>query len=104
MLKRMMIYMEQKPDIDYLTKLARMELSTEEKVSLENDLEAIIGYMNLLSTIDTDGVAPMEHVLGLTNIMRADEPVPSFDRAALLACAPKSDDGYYNVPLTVEQE
>ena len=91
-----------KPDIEYLTKLARMELSESEKSSLETDLEAVIGYMNTLSKIDTDGVEPMEHVLGLSNVLRDDNLLPSFDRDRLLSCAPKSEDGFYDVPLAVE--
>ena len=95
--------LNEKPDIDYLTKLARMELSTDEKASLEQDLEAVIGYMDTLSKIDTEGVEPMEHILGLSNVMREDEPAPSYDRDALLSCAPQSEDGFYDVPLAVEQ-
>lgn len=95
--------MAEKPDIDHLTKLARMELSGEEKAALETDLSAIIGYMNTLSDIDTEGVEPMEHVLGLSNVLRDDDPVPSADRDTLLACAPKAEGGCYDVPLAVEQ-
>ena len=80
-----------------------MELTAEEKASLENDLEAVIGYMNTLSKIDTEGVEPMEHVLGLSNILREDELLPSFERERLLGCAPKAEDGFYDVPLAVEQ-
>ena len=96
--------MEEKPDIEYLTKLARMELSAEEKQSMEKDLGAIIGYMNTLSSIDTDGVEPMEHVLGLCNVMREDKPTPSSDREQLLGCAPNSEDGFYNVPIAVDAQ
>ncbi|MFT8887656.1 MAG: Asp-tRNA(Asn)/Glu-tRNA(Gln) amidotransferase subunit GatC [Ethanoligenens sp.] len=96
--------MDQAPDIERIARLAQMELSDEEKTALEKDLAAVIGYMDVLSKIDTDGVEPMEHVLGLSNVLRADEPVPSFDRARLLDCAPKTEDGYYDVPLAVEQE
>lgn len=95
---------DQKPDIEHLTKLARMELSSEEKASLEVDLDAVIGYMNVLSSIDTENIEPMEHVLGLSNVTREDRPVPSFDREQLLSCAPNSEDGFYDVPLAVEQE
>lgn len=95
--------LSEKPDIEYLTKLARMELSGEEKAALENDLEAVIGYMNTLSKIDTEGVEPMEHVLGLSNVMREDEIAPSYERDKILDCAPKTEDGYYDVPLAVEQ-
>lgn len=95
---------KQKPDINYLTRLARMELSDQEKSALEKDLDSIIGYMDLLSSIDTEDVEPMEHVLGLYNVMREDVPVPPYDRELLLACAPKADDGFYDVPLAVEQD
>lgn len=94
----------QKADIDYIARLARMELTAEEKSALEKDLTSIIGYMDTLSAIDTTGVEPMEHVLGLTNVMRADASVPSYPRDELLACAPKQEDGFYDVPLAVEQE
>jgi aspartyl-tRNA(Asn)/glutamyl-tRNA(Gln) amidotransferase subunit C len=96
--------LDAKPDIEYLTRLARMELSETEKASLGENLDAIIGYMNVLSKIDTEGVEPMEHVLGLSNVTRADEPAPSYDREKLLACAPNSEDGYYDVPIAVEKE
>ena len=92
----------QKPDIEYLTKLAHMELSSEEKISLEKDLESIIGYMNILSSINTDDIEPMEHILGLSNVTRKDIVAPSYDRERLLSCAPKSEDGFYNVPIAVE--
>lgn len=94
----------EKPDIEYLANLARLELSAEEKASLQNDLSAIIGYMNKLSMIDTEGVAPMEHVLGLSNVMRQDEVVPPYNREALLSCAPKTEDGFYDVPISIDQE
>lgn len=93
----------QKTDIEYLTKLACMELNTEEKMSLEKDLESIIGYMNILSSINTDDIEPMEHVLGLSNVTRQDIVAPSYERELLLSCAPEEEDGFYSVPLAVEQ-
>jgi aspartyl-tRNA(Asn)/glutamyl-tRNA(Gln) amidotransferase subunit C len=89
--------------MEHLARLARIELSDDEKLSLGRDLSAIIDYMRILSEIDTDGVEPMEHVLGLTNIMRSDTPAPSSDRDELLACAPSAEDGFYDVPIAVEQ-
>lgn len=94
----------EKPDIGYLTRLARMELSDAEKAALGKDFEAIIGYIEVLSNINTGGVEPMEHVLGLSNVMRSDEVEPPFAREKLLSCAPNAEDGFYDVPLAVEQE
>ncbi|MDR3551703.1 MAG: Asp-tRNA(Asn)/Glu-tRNA(Gln) amidotransferase subunit GatC [Clostridia bacterium] len=96
--------MADKPDIEYITRLARMELSEEEKCSLESDLGAIIGYMDVLSAIDTAGVEPMEHVLGLCNVMRSDDPAPSSARGELLGCAPREEDGFYSVPIAIDAE
>lgn len=96
--------MAEKPDIDHLAKLARMELSDEEKRSLESDLGAIVGYMNTLSAIDTSDAEPMEHVLGLSNVMRKDEPSPSSPRGVLLSCAPHEEDGFYSVPIAVDAQ
>jgi len=96
------VELTQKPDIEYLTKLAHMELTSEEKISLVKDLESIIGYMNILSLINTDNIEPMEHILGLSNVTRKDIVAPSYDRELLLSCAPKSEDGFYNVPIAVE--
>ncbi len=96
--------MEEKPDIERIARLAKLDLNDEEKAALGKDLSAIIGYMDVLSKIDTEGVEPMEHVLGLSNVMREDAPKPSYDRARILSCAPKTEDGYYDVPLAVEQE
>lgn len=93
----------QKPDMEYLSKLACMELKEQEKVSLEKDLESIIGYMNILSSINTDDIEPMEHVLGLSNVTRQDTVASSFERELLLSCAPKAEDGFYSVPIAVEQ-
>lgn len=96
--------MDTKPDINYIAKLARMELTDEEKQALENDLGAIIGYMNTLAAIDTEGVEPLEHVLELTNVLREDKPAPSSPREEILGCAPHTQDGYYKVPLAVEAQ
>jgi aspartyl-tRNA(Asn)/glutamyl-tRNA(Gln) amidotransferase subunit C len=95
------VELTQKPDIEYLTKLACMELKVQEKASLEKDLESIIGYMNILSSINTDDIEPMEHVLGLSNVTRQDVVAPSFNRELLLSCAPEAEDGFYSVPLAI---
>ena len=44
----------------------------------------------------------MSHVLPVTNVFRKDEVVQSYDRDAILANAPDSDEGAFRVPKTVE--
>lgn len=46
-------------DVKRLADLARLELSDEETVNAEKDLDSILGYVNRLSEIETTNVEPM---------------------------------------------
>lgn len=88
--------------IDYVSSLARLSLSDDEKAKIKDEISKIIDYMDILNQVDTADVEPMSHVLPVTNIFRKDEVVPSYDRDAILANAPDSDEGAFRVPKTVE--
>lgn len=88
--------------VDYLSALSRLKLSPEDKQRMMGDLSQIIGYMDVLKTLDTEGVEPMSHVFPLQNVTREDVVIPSFDRAALLSGAPVPDEEAFLVPKTVE--
>ncbi len=88
--------------VDYISELSRLKLPEEEKEKVAGELERITGYMETLNALDTSGVEPMSHVFPVKNVLREDEVQPSFDRAALLKCAPAADGEAYLVPKTVE--
>lgn len=88
--------------IDYVSSLARLDLSTEEKTKIKGEIEKIIDYMDVLNTLDTTDVEPMSHVLPVTNVFREDVVVPSVPREEILANAPEADEGAFRVPKTVE--
>ena len=88
--------------IDYVYTLARLSLSDDEKAKIKDEISKIIDYMDILNQVDTADVEPMSHVLPVTNVFRKDEVVPSYDRDAILANAPDSDEGAFRVPKTVE--
>ena len=88
--------------VDYISELSRLKLPEEEKEKMTGELEQILAYMDVLEGLDTDGVEPMSHVIPLKNVLRADEVVPSEDRAALLSNAPAPDEAAFLVPKTVE--
>lgn len=64
-------------------------------------LDAIVGYVEQLAEIDTTAVEPMAHAVEQTNVFRPDEVRPSFDRAEMLASAPKADGQFYLVPAVL---
>lgn len=88
--------------IDYVEKLAKLELSQEEKQNQKKEMQSIVSYMEVLNTLDTTGVEAMTHIYPIKNVFRKDEVVPSYDREELLENAPEQKDGCYKVPKTVD--
>ena len=60
-------------DVLKLARLARISLSEEEVDTYANELSAILGYVEQLSSVDVSGLQPTNQVTGLTNVMREDE-------------------------------
>ena len=91
-----------KMDIEKVAKLARLELSEEEKNTFGNQLEQILTYMEQLNRIDTTGVEPTSHAIPIQNAFREDETRPSFSREEVLGIAPEEEDGHFRVPRIIE--
>lgn len=88
--------------VDYLEQLGRIRLSDEEKEKTAKDLGSILGYIDKLNELDTEGVEPMSHAFGRTNVFREDEVTNDDMREDILSNAPESKDGTFLVPKTVE--
>jgi aspartyl-tRNA(Asn)/glutamyl-tRNA(Gln) amidotransferase subunit C len=89
-------------DVDHIARLARLDLSAEERDRMRGQLDAILGYVGQLQQVDTTGVPPTAHVLPLANVMREDEIRPSYPPAAMLANAPEADGDLFRVPKILE--
>jgi aspartyl-tRNA(Asn)/glutamyl-tRNA(Gln) amidotransferase subunit C len=90
-------------DVEHIASLARLSLSEEEKSGLEKDLNAILGYMEALNTLDTKGVEPTSHTLEITNAFREDELVPFEKKEAIIKNAPASEGAHFQVPPIAEE-
>ena len=65
----------QEIDIDYVAKLARLELSSAEKEKLSGQLQDILSHFEKLNTVDVKGIEPMAHAHPVFNVWReGDEP------------------------------
>ena len=86
-------------DVEHLARLSNLQLSAHEMEGLRADIENILGYIDQLGELDTDGVEPTYQVTGLQNVWRADEVVPhAVDREQLLALAPETENYQVKVP------
>jgi aspartyl-tRNA(Asn)/glutamyl-tRNA(Gln) amidotransferase subunit C len=85
-------------DVTHVARLARLALTDDEVERFTVQLEAILEHAAQVSALDTEGVAPTAHPLPLSNVLRADEPVPCIPRDEVLASAPAAEDGRFRVP------
>lgn len=88
--------------VTYVAELAHLKLDDAQKRQAADDLARMIGYVDKLSELDTDGVEPMSHAFPVTNVFREDEVRESMTREQVLANAPAVKDGCFLVPKTVE--
>jgi aspartyl-tRNA(Asn)/glutamyl-tRNA(Gln) amidotransferase subunit C len=91
-----------KMDIEKVARLARLELSKEEKEIFGNQLEQILTYMEQLNRLDTTAVEPTSHAIPIYNVFRDDEVKPSFPHEEVLAIAPDEEEGHFKVPRIIE--
>lgn len=86
-------------DVRHLARLSSLQLDDGEIESLRVDLEGILGYIEQLSELDTQGVEPTYQVTDLQNVWREDE-VDDYgvDRDTLLALAPAAENHQIKVP------
>ncbi|MBI2824669.1 MAG: Asp-tRNA(Asn)/Glu-tRNA(Gln) amidotransferase subunit GatC [Planctomycetia bacterium] len=87
--------------VEKVSLLARLRLAPEELATMTAQLDAIVGYVEQLAELDTTAVEPMAHAVEQTNVFRPDEVRASFDRAEMLAGAPKADGQFYLVPAVL---
>ena len=89
-------------DVEHVAKLARLELSEDEKERFTGQLNAILKYAEKLNELDTGNIAPTSHVLPLANVMREDENRPSSPIDKVMKNAPDEEDGSFRVPAVLE--
>lgn len=87
--------------VEKVAKLSRLHLEEEEIAQYADQLNQILDTMAGLQQIDTDGVAPLAHVLPIENVFREDEVGECFTQETVLANAPEQSDGMFQVPKIV---
>ena len=87
--------------VEKVAKLSRLELDEAEVALYADQLNQILDTMAGLQQIDTEGVAPLAHVLPSENVLREDEVGQCFTQEKVLANAPEQADGMFQVPKIV---
>lgn len=85
-------------DVEHVAKLARLELSEEEKEKFTKQLGDVLKYVEQMNEIDTTGVKPMAHAFDVVNVMRDDVVMHEQTKEELMANAPEEENGFFRVP------
>ncbi|MCD6526496.1 MAG: Asp-tRNA(Asn)/Glu-tRNA(Gln) amidotransferase subunit GatC [Desulfuromonas sp.] len=89
-------------EVEKVARLSRLALGDDELDALTGQLDAILGHVEQLNELDTDGIVPMAHAVPLENAFRADEVKPSLGSEKALQNAPNPVDGCFGVPKVIE--
>ncbi len=90
--------------IEHSAHLARIDISSwsdAELASLTEKLQRVVGYVEQLSQIDTEGVPPSIHPVEIGERLREDLAVATPGRDAILRNAPSHDGETFLVPQVV---
>lgn len=89
-------------DINKIAHLARLGLSDEEKSRYTDSLNNILGLIDDLQAVNTQGIAPLSHAVDVTQPLRPDVVTENNQRDAYQQIAPAVQDGLYLVPKVIE--
>jgi aspartyl-tRNA(Asn)/glutamyl-tRNA(Gln) amidotransferase subunit C len=88
--------------VRHIAKLARIAMSDGEVEALVPELNAIIGWVEQLAAVDTEGVEPLTAVIDQKLRLREDKVTDGDVRDKVLANAPEAAHGFFAVPKVIE--
>ena len=92
----------ERSDVEKIAHLARLGLNEADLPHITSALNSILGLVDEMQAVDTDGVEPMSHPQELAQRLRADVVGETDRRAAYQAIAPQTEAGLYLVPQVIE--
>ena len=89
-------------DVKKIARLSRLHVEDAQLQPIAEDLNGILGWIEQLGEVDVEGVEPMTSAVDMAAPLRADTISDGGKRDEVLKNAPKSDDGFFVVPRSVE--
>jgi len=89
-------------DIEHVAKLARLDLTDEERERLRAQLGAILEHAAKVGEVAAADVPPTATPIPRANVFRDDSPEPSLPAEEALRNAPERESGRFKVPRIAE--
>ena len=84
-------------DVEHIAKLARLNLSAEEKAKYQVSMASVLDYVEKLNDLDLDDVPPTAHAVAQQNVIRKDEVNSTLAVDKALANASQSQDDQFAI-------
>lgn len=91
----------QPEEVREIAALARLRLDDSEVLRLTHDLDAILSYIDTVTSLDTGDAEPMTHAVPFDCPRREDTPGEPLPADEALANAPRRADGFFEVPRII---
>src|SRR6266487_187944 len=94
-------------DILHVAELARLEIPEANFTTLERQFNEIVGYVEKLRELKTEGIEPTTQVISSPSLgtpMAPDIPFPSFPKEVVVQNAPDKQDQFFKVPRMIGEE
>jgi aspartyl-tRNA(Asn)/glutamyl-tRNA(Gln) amidotransferase subunit C len=92
----------ERQEIEKLATLSRIAINESTITEVSQRLSSVLGLVDQLQAINTEGVDAMSHPMQATQRLREDEVTELNQREALQATAPETEDGLFLVPKVIE--
>jgi aspartyl-tRNA(Asn)/glutamyl-tRNA(Gln) amidotransferase subunit C len=92
-----------KDEVRHVCQLARLDLSEDEIVRVQGELNRIMAHFQELQALDTTGVPITSHAIPMSNVYREDCAKDSLPVDKVVANAPDAVEGFFRTALFMEE-
>jgi len=85
-----------------IARLARIAIGEAESAEVRDRLNRVLGLIDQLQAVDTEGIEPMSHALDVVQTLRPDAVTETDQRNRFQEGAPAVEGGLYLVPKVIE--
>lgn len=89
-------------EVAKVARLARLAVTAEDLPAMTQEVNGILGWIEKLQAVNTDGIEPLVSVSGMTLPLREDVVTMGGQAAEIVKNAPESMENYFVVPKVVE--
>ena len=89
--------------IEDLSRLAKLKFDKNSSEKMKDDLSTILGFVDTLSEVDTEGIEPLIYMSEEVNTLREDNIANEVSQKNALKNAPQKDSDYFKVPTVLKK-